>query len=43
MDAVKRGDAMHKAAVDKVMSASPTEQGAMMADYKSKFDAAPNV
>jgi hypothetical protein len=43
MDAVKRGDAAHKAAVDKMMSASPSDQATMMAGYKKKFDAAPEA
>ena len=43
MDAVKRGDNAHKAAVGKMMGASPSEQAAMMAEYKKKFDAAPQA
>ena len=43
MEAVKRGDPAHKAAVNKMMSASPSEQAAMMAEYKKKFDAAPEA
>jgi hypothetical protein len=43
MEAVKRGDAAHKAAVNKMMSASPSEQASMMAEYKKKFDAASDV
>lgn len=43
MEAVKRGDAAHKAAVNKMTSASPSEQASMMAAYKKKFDAAPDM
>lgn len=43
MEAVKRGDAAHKAAMNKMMSASPSEQASMMAEYMKKFDAAPDV
>ena len=43
MEAVQQGDAAHKAAVNKMMSASPSEQVALMAEYKKKFDAAPEA
>jgi hypothetical protein len=43
MEAVQRGDAAHKAAVNKMMSASPSEQAAMMAEYKKRYEAAPDV
>lgn len=43
MEAVKRGDAAHKAAANKMMTASPSEQATMMAEYKQKFDAAPEA
>ena len=43
MEAIKRGDAAHKAAADRMMNASPSEQTAMMAKYKKAFDAAPDA
>lgn len=43
MEAVKRGDAAHKAAMNKMMSATPSEQAAMMVKYRKKFDAAPDA
>lgn len=43
MEAVKRGDTAHQTAVNKMISASPSEQTSLMAEYKKTFDAAPDV
>jgi hypothetical protein len=43
MEAVKSGDTAHKAAVDRMMLSSPSDQAASMAGYRKKFDAAPDA
>ena len=37
------GDEAHKAAVAKMMQASPEEQKSMMAKYEKRFNEAPNI
>ena len=43
MEKIKSGDEAHKAAADKMRSASPEEQKSMMAEYEKKFNEAPGV
>ena len=43
MEKIKSGDEAHKAAADKMRSASPEEQKSMMAEYEKKFNEAPSL
>jgi len=43
MDETQKGDEGHLSAASKMRIATPEQQMAMMADYKRKFDEAPNV
>jgi predicted small metal-binding protein len=42
-EAVQQGDAAHKASVDRMMEASPAEQAEMMAEYRKRFEEAPEI
>ena len=43
VEQIQAGDEDHKVAADKMTEATLEEQKAMMAELKSKFDAAPDV
>ena len=43
IEQMQKGDEAHLAAANKMRSATPEQQKAMMADFKKKFDEAPNV
>jgi hypothetical protein len=43
MERMQKGDEAHLSAANKMRSAAPEEQEAMMAEFKRKFDEAPNV
>jgi hypothetical protein len=43
VELIQAGDEDHKIAADRMTEATPEEQKAMMAELKSKFDAAPDV
>jgi Protein of unknown function (DUF1059) len=40
---MKKGDEAHLSAANKMRSATPEQQRALMAEFKQKFDEAPNV
>jgi hypothetical protein len=43
MDEMAKGDAAHLSAANKMRKATPDQQKAMMAEFKLKFDDAPDV
>jgi hypothetical protein len=43
MERMQKGDEAHLSAANKMRNAAPEEQKAMMAEFKRKFDEAPNV
>ena len=43
MEQMQKGDAAHLSAASSMRSATPEQQKAMMAEFKRKFDEAPNV
>ena len=43
IEQMQKGDEAHLAAANKMRSATPEQQKALMADFKRKFDEAPNV
>ena len=43
MEQMKKGDEAHLSAANHMRSATPEQQKAMMAEFKRKFDEAPNV
>ena len=43
MEHINNGDEAHKAAAEKMKTASPEEQGSMMAEYEKRFNEAPNI
>jgi len=43
MERIKGGDEPHKAAAEKMMSASPKEQQSMMAEFEKRFNEAPEA
>ena len=43
IEQMQKGDEAHLAAANKMRSATPEQQKVMMADFKKKFDEAPNV
>ena len=43
VEQIQAGDEDHKHAADKVTEATPDQQRAMMAEFKQKFEAAPDV
>jgi hypothetical protein len=40
---MQAGDAAHLSAANKMRNATPEEQKGMMAEFKRKFDVAPNI
>lgn len=43
MEQIKQGDEAHISAANKMKSATPEQQKALMAEFKRKFDEAPDV
>ena len=43
MEQMQKGDKAHLSAANNMRSATPEQQKAMMAEFKRKFDEAPNV
>ena len=43
MEQMQKGDEAHRSAANNMRSATPEQQKAMMAEFKRKFDEAPNV
>ena len=43
MEQIKKGDEAHISAANKMKSATPEQQKALMAEFKRKFDEAPDV
>ena len=43
MEQIKNGDEAHKAAAEKMRTASAEEQKSMMAEYEKRFNEAPNI
>ena len=43
IEQMQKGDEAHLSAANKMRSATPEQQKALMADFKKKFDEAPNV
>lgn len=43
MEQIHNGDEAHRVAAGKMQSATPEEQKALMADYKRKYEEAPEV
>ena len=43
MEQMQVGDQAHLSAADKMRTATPEEQKGMMAEFKRKFDEAPNI
>ncbi len=43
MERMQKGDEAHLSAANKMRSATPEQQKALMAEFKQKFDEAPNV
>jgi isocitrate/isopropylmalate dehydrogenase len=43
MEQMQKGDEAHLSAAGNMRSATPEQQKAMMAEYRRKFDQAPNV
>jgi len=43
MEEIGKGDDAHQAAVESMQGASPEDQQAMFAEYKQKYDNAPEV
>jgi predicted small metal-binding protein len=43
MEQMQKGDEAHLSAANSMRTAAPEQQKAMMAEFKRKFDAAPNV
>jgi hypothetical protein len=43
IEQMQKGDEAHLAAANKMRSATPEQQKALMADFKRKFDEAPNI
>jgi predicted small metal-binding protein len=43
MEQMQKGDQAHVTAAGKMRTATPEQQQAMMAEFKKKFDQAPNV
>jgi Protein of unknown function (DUF1059) len=43
MEQMQKGDEAHVSASNNMRSATPEQQNAMMAEFKRKFDEAPNI